>query len=448
MMSRKNPANTRGNHEDPRTLAARILTRVVKDGSSLDRLIPDMTYTLLSDRDKAFTRELCYGVLRWYPRLVFILEILLDKPFKKKDLDIRSAMLCGLYQLEYLRTPAHAAVSSSVEVAKGLNKSWAGPAINAVLRRYQREHLDLNRRADENEPAYFAHPEWLICALRDDWPEHWQGILRSNNERPTMQLRVNLSLVSREEYLNELNRAEIAAAASTLHPAGIELAGPVAVESLPGFNEGKVSVQDYGAQLAAPLLDLHPGHAVLDACAAPGGKSAHIFEIRPDLQRLTALDLSRQRIHLLNATKTRLNTAMDVIQGDARQPESWWDGMPYDRILLDVPCSATGVIRRHPDIKILRRPADIAGFTVTQQQLLDSMWPLLKSKGRLVYATCSLLIRENDQQLEIFTRKHADARVTPIEPEQEWGIATKSGRQTVPGYDNTDGFYYAILEKA
>ena len=447
-MSPNKTANSRRKHADPRTLAARILTRIFNAGSTLDRLIPDMNGILSSDRDRAFARELCYGVLRWYPRLEFILNALQNKPFKKKDLDIKFAMLCGLYQLEYLRTPPHAAVSSSVEVAKELDKNWAGPAINAVLRRYQRERLDLNHRANEYEPAYFAHPEWLISALREDWPDHWQGILRCNNERPPMQLRVNLSLVSRKEYLTKLVRTEMAATASTLCPAGLELAEPVAVESLPGFTQGMISVQDYGAQLAAPLLNLRAGHAVLDACAAPGGKAAHIFEFCSDLRRLTALDISGQRINLLNATKTRLNAVMDVIQGDARQPENWWDGMQYDRILLDVPCSATGVIRRHPDIKILRRPDDIAGFNVTQQELLDSIWPLLKNNGRLVYATCSLLIQENDQQLEIFTRNHGDARVMPIEPEQEWGIATKFGRQTLPGYDNADGFYYAILEKA
>lgn len=434
-------------HYDPRTLAAHILTRIFKDELTLDRLIPDMSDLLSSNRDRAFARELCYGVLRWYPRLEFFLNALQSKPFKKKDQDIKSAMLCGLYQLEYLRTPPHAAVSSSVDVAKQLNKNWAGPVINAVLRRYQRERLDLNRRADEYEPAYFAHPEWLISALRDDWPEHWQGILRSNNERPTMQLRVNLSLVSREEYLNKLNQVEMAATASTLHPAGIELSDPVAVESLPGFTQGMVSVQDYGAQLAAPLLGLQAGHAVLDACAAPGGKAAHIFEILPNLLRLTALEVSGQRIKLLKATQARLNTAMDVIQGDARQPETWWDGTEYDRILLDVPCSATGVIRRHPDIKILRKPGDITRFTITQQELLESTWLLLKHKGRLVYATCSLLTQENDRQLEIFIRNHADVRVAAVEPVQEWGIATKFGRQTVPGYDDADGFYYAILEK-
>lgn len=432
---------------DPRTTAARILARVIRDELTLDRLIPEMSDRISSDRDRAFVRELCYGVLRWYPRLDFLLDCLLSKAVKRKDLDIRSAMLCGLYQLEYLRTPPHAAVSSSVEVAKVLDKNWAGPVINAVLRRYQRERHALNRRADECEPAYYAHPEWLVSAFRDDWPEHWQGILRSDNERPGMQLRVNLSRVSRGEYLNKLNQVEMAATASTLHPAGIELTAPVDVEYLPGFSRGLVSVQDYGAQLAAPLLDLQAGHAVLDACAAPGGKTAHIFETRPDLQRLTALDISEQRIKLLNATKARLNTTMDVIQGDARKPESWWDGIQYDRILLDVPCSATGVIRRHPDIKILRKPGDIARFTVTQQELLESIWPLLKHNGRLVYASCSLLTRENDEQLEIFNRNHADVRVAVIEAEHEWGIATKSGRQTVPGYDNADGFYYAILEK-
>lgn len=436
------------NQHDTRTLAARIIARVMKDGLTLDRLIPEMNAGLHSSRDRAFVQELCYGVLRWYPRLDFILEKLLRKPLKKKDLDIKAAILCGLYQLEYLRTAEHAAVSASVDVATHLEKGWARPVINALLRRYQRESSILKQAADACETANFAHPRWLISALREDWPDHWQRILRAANERPPMQLRVNISRTSRKAYLEELARLDIAADPSPLLPGGITLPRPVDVDSLPGFSGGQVSVQDYGAQLAAVIIDPHPGDAVLDACAAPGGKTAHIFETCQGLQRLSALDLNTARVELLKATRQRLNITMEVIQGDARTPATWWDGKQFDRILLDVPCSATGVIRRHPDIKLLRKPEDIPQFTRTQQELLEAIWPLLKSGGRLVYASCSLLSEENDVQLEIFRETHPEADLGVIAPVPAWGIATRCGRQTLPGYDDMDGFYYAILEKA
>jgi 16S rRNA (cytosine967-C5)-methyltransferase len=436
------------NHDDARTRAVRILTRVIKDGLTLDRVIPELCADMDSTRDRAFVRELCYGVLRWYPRLEFLVDNLLGKPLKKKELDVKVAMLCGLYQLEYLRTPEHAAVSASVEVAAHIGKPWARSVINAVLRRYQRESDLLKQAADACEVANFAHPRWLISALQNDWPRHWQQILHAANERPPMHLRVNLSRTSRTDYLQELARLEIAAEPAPLLPGGISLPRPVEVDALPGFSNGLVSVQDYGAQLAATLLDVRPGHAVLDACAAPGGKTAHIAETCRDLQRLVALDISLPRVELLHATRQRLNIPMEVIQADARTPETWWNGTPYDRILLDVPCSATGVIRRHPDIKLLRKPGDIARFAETQRQLLEAVWPLLKPGGKLVYATCSLLARENDAQLKIFTGAHPEACIAAISPNQAWGVTTRYGRQTLPGCDDMDGFYYAILEHA
>jgi len=433
--------------DDPRTLAARILARVIRDRITLDGILQDQISQLKNEHAGAFVQELCYGVLRMYPRLEFYLDILLRKPLKVSDTDIKAALLCGIYQLEYMRTPEHAAVSSTVEVAEGLNKSWAKSVINAVLRRFQRERNDLLRSADQNETAYFAHPEWLIDAFRRDWPQHWQLILRAGNERPPMHLRVNLRLISRESYLDMLSRVNIEAEPSAILPAGIRLSRPVDVNLLPGFNDGLVSIQDFGAQLAASILDLREGQTVFDGCAAPGGKVAHIFETRPDLLRLTALDINSQRTSLLNDTKKRLKINMDIIQADARTPNLWWDGKPYDRILLDVPCSTTGVIRRHPDIKLLRQPAEIAQFSITQHEILESMWPLLKHKGKLVYATCSLLRQENDRQIEKFIQGRKDVQVTAIEPDPEWGVITEFGRQTIPGVDDMDGFYYAALEK-
>lgn len=430
-----------------RTRAALILARVMREGSTLDRLLPGLSAGLRDRRERAFVQELCYGVLRWYPRLDFICDRLLSRSLKNKDQDIRSTILCGLYQLEFLRTPEHAAVSSAVETARHLHKHWAGPVINAVLRRYQRERSHLQRVLETSESANFAHPQWLISALREDWPQHWQDILHAANERPPMQLRVNLSRTSRSAYMEELARLDIIAQPSSLLPGAITLSSPVEIDALPGFNEGLVSIQDYGAQLAPGLLAPRPGDAILDACAAPGGKTAHIYETCRGVQRLTALDISAPRLELLRETRRRLDIPMEVIQGDARVPETWWDGAQYDRILLDAPCSATGVIRRHPDIKVLRRPGDIAQFVRTQEELLEAMWPLLKSGGRLVYVTCSLLARENDSRMENFREKHPDAGACLMDAGLAWGVATRYGRQTLPGHDDMDGFYYAILEK-
>ena len=433
--------------DDPRTIAARILAGVIRERITLDNVLQEHTSTLQNSRDKAFIQELCYGVLRWYPRLNFFLATLLEKPLKPTDSDLKAAMLCGIYQLENMRTPAHAAVSETVEAATGLNKIWAKSLINAVLRRFQRERNKLNQAAENSESALFSHPQWLINAVRLDWPDHWQSVLRAGNERPPMHLRVNLRFIKREAYLELLAGAEIESELSAIVPAGIRLSRPVDINTLPGFREGLVSVQDYGAQLAASLLDLREGHTVLDACAAPGGKAAHIFETSPELQRLTALEISSNRVGLLNETSNRLKFPMEVVQADARIPDQWWDNTLYDRILLDVPCSATGVIRRHPDIKLLRQQAEITQFSQTQREILESLWPVLKHKGKLVYATCSILKEENDRQIETFTSGRSDVRVQPIKPGAGWGVATKFGRQTVPGCDDMDGFYYAILEK-
>ncbi|MFT5134069.1 MAG: 16S rRNA (cytosine967-C5)-methyltransferase [Gammaproteobacteria bacterium] len=425
--------------------AAKTLLHVVKKSCPLDLALTNTFEDVTEQKERSFIQALCYGVMRWYPRLDCIVATLLDKPLKEKDTDIKLLLFLGIYQLDFMRTPEHAAVSATVDACLALNKSWAKNMINAVLRRYQREKLQLDALVSNTASAHYAHPDWLIDQLRDDWPENWSSLLEKNNDAPPMHLRINLRLVSRTDYLRKLETLGMNAEALRLSNCGITLSQAVPVEELPGFFSGYVSVQDLGAQLAVSLLKLSPGLMVLDACAAPGGKTAHMFESEPGLGKLVAIDKDAHRIALLKATQQRLGTKMQIIQADAGDATSWWDGELFDRILLDAPCSATGVIRRHPDIKMLRQDKQMTGLKQSQAQLLSSLWPLLKQGGTMVYATCSLFRQENDIQIEKHLNKHDDAKLLTIEA--DWGVATSYGRQTLPTLDDTDGFYYAVLEK-
>lgn len=430
---------------DSRSIAATTLATIVRDSRSLDSVLPGKLELLNDKRDRAFAQEICYGVLRWYPKLLSILNQLLDKPLRKKDVDIECLLLSGIYQLDYLRTPGHAAVSATVSAAKTLNKSWACSMVNAVLRRYQREHEKIQQSINTDLNAQYAHPQWIIEQVKTDWPDHWREILQKNNERPPQYLRVNSLKISRRDYLKKLSEKGLNANAPKSFDSGIHITSPVDVERLPGFQEGEVSVQDFGAQLAAKLLNVKAGQNVLDACAAPGGKTAHIYETQPGLEMLVAVEADGGRLALLNDTLQRLGIDAEVIQADTGNTSAWWDNRPFDRILLDVPCSATGVIRRHPDIKLLRKPEQIELFNQNQSRLLESVWPLLKPGGRMLYATCSILSQENDIQIEKFSRLHKDVGI--IEINADWGVKTQYGRQTLPPCDETDGFYYALLEK-
>jgi 16S rRNA (cytosine967-C5)-methyltransferase len=427
----------------PRLSAVSVLTRVSSDGQSLSSLLPHAFHSLPPER-RALAQELCYGTLRWWHRLDVLLGKLIDKPLRNKDADLHCLLLCGLYQLAYMEIPPHAAVSETVAITAALNKGWAKGLINAVLRRYQREKETLEQQLADNMEARYAHPQWLIAALQQAWPEQWQAILSANNERPPMTLRNARNHQSREAYLEELQAAGIAAEASRYAPDALTLARPQDVESLPGFTQGRVSVQDTAAQLAANLLGHQPGMRVLDACAAPGGKTGHILEICRDVA-LFSLDIDDKRLQRVTDNMARLQLHTTLISGDAARPDTWWDGQLFDRILLDAPCSATGVIRRHPDIKLLRQAEDIDNLVKLQALILDAMWPLLKSGGMLVYATCSVLPQENSLQLQRFLDSRTDAREKKIMA--DWGIATTVGRQILPNRDRMDGFYYACIEK-
>ncbi|HET7921290.1 MAG TPA: 16S rRNA (cytosine(967)-C(5))-methyltransferase RsmB [Gammaproteobacteria bacterium] len=429
----------------PRALAAQVLVAVWRDSAHLDTALRQRRMPQANLRDAALTQELTYGVLRFQPRLEFWLARLLRQPLKAADLDVHALLLIGLYQLDALRVPAHAAVKETAEACRRLNKPWAVKLLNAVLRRFQREHDALRSAAQQDEAAHFAHPAWFIERLRDEWPERWQDILEAGNARAPLSLRVNRCRSTRAGLLQRFAEAGIVAQAGSVAADCVVLEQARDVETLPGFAEGLFSVQDQAAQLAAPLLGIEPGMRVLDACAAPGGKTGHILECCPEVGALLALDTDALRSARIRANLERLGLAAELRVADATRPAEWWDGRPFQRILLDAPCSATGVLRRHPDIKARRRPADVSAVTALQAALLDALWPLLASGGKLLYVTCSVLAEENAQQIGRFLAAHPEARALPL-PEH-CGVAAGAGRQILPGTQGMDGFFYAAVSK-
>ena len=428
-----------------RASAARVIDRVVTGRRSLDAALAGVLPELGDARERALVQELSYGTLRWYFELDAVLGALLNKPLKRRDSDLRCLLLSGLYQLRHLSIPVHAAINESVQAARVLDKPWATGMVNAVLRNSERHEAKLVQVIADSQSARFAHPGWLVKRVRKDWPDDWQSVLEAGNRRPPFVLRVNRQRYSREDYLELLQQQAIEAQPLNHAGQGVRLGTPVPVDVLPGFADGAVSVQDGAAQLAAVLLDLSPGQRVLDACAAPGGKTAHILESEPALAGLTAVDIDAQRVRRIHAGLDRLGLKAEVLTGDAAQPQQWWDGMRYDRILLDAPCSASGVIRRHPDIKLLRRPADITALAAQQAAMLEAMWPLLSAGGMLLYTTCSILAEENEHQVARFLSDHADAESRV--PDAGWGRACVHGRQLLSGEDDMDGFYFACIYK-
>ncbi|MFD1216740.1 16S rRNA (cytosine(967)-C(5))-methyltransferase RsmB [Microbulbifer celer] len=439
---------------DPRALAARVIARLQDDRGSLQRLLPwaekqlgdDETSSATGGKNRALLRELCYGTARFAPRLELILAKLSRKPVK--DDELAALMLVGLYQLEYTRIPDHAAIAATVEAARALKLGHATGVVNGVLRNALRNKEALTRKLSGNPQFSSAHPAWLQQAIKDAWGSEARTIFTANNENPPMTLRVNTGKISRDDYLEQLQDAGIPGEACELSAAGIVLQNAVAVARLPGFEDGHVSVQDQSAQLAAPLLDPQPGDKILDACAAPGGKTCHLLELQPDLN-LTALDIEEERLDRVIENLERIGAGAELICADAAEPEHWWDGEQYDRILLDAPCSATGVIRRHPDIKLLRRPEDIPELAELQGRILRAMWRLLKPGGTLLYATCSILPEENSAQVARFVAETGDARDNTPElfNDLPWGLPQEAGIQLLPGIHTGDGFYYAKLEK-
>jgi len=426
-----------------RASAAKVLAQVIGEGSSLNQPLAAAASNL-DPRDRALLSQLCYGTLRGYFRLEGVLQQTLKKPLKRKDLDIHTLLLCGLHQLFDLRTPDHAAISETVEACRSLGKPWATGLVNGILRRCRREEAAL--LANLNEAQSLDHPAWLLDALRTAWPEHWQQLVNANNQNPPMCLRVNQQLTSRETYLESLAAAGLAAIPCDHSNVGIRLEQATDVTSLPGFAEGELSVQDEAAQLAAILLDPAQNDRILDACAAPGGKTCHLLEQQPGISELVAMDSDSSRLSRVEENLERLGLQASVMVGDARQPPPELAQASFDRILVDAPCSGSGVIRRHPDIKLLRRKDDIAAMAQTQLEILQGLWPLLKPGGRLLYATCSVLPTENQQVIAAFLAQCPDADLQTLSLPA--ALESANTYQLLTQTDGPDGLFYALLRKA
>jgi len=421
--------------------AARVVARVMA-GRTLDDALAAADTAALTTQNRSLLKALAYGVVREHTLLATLTARLLDKPLDKAP-EVHALLLCGLQQLRSMRMPAHAAVAETVNAVGLLGAHWARGLVNAVLRRYQRERRALEDALPTDPAVRLSHPAWLVDAVRRDWPRVWRQVLLDNNAQAPLTLRVNRRRLTAVEYLaRELPGAGLSGHAVPVAPQALVLDAAVPVDELPGFAEGLVSVQDAAAQLAVELLEPGPGLRVLDACAAPGGKAAHLLE-RADCEVL-ALDVDPQRAARIEQTLARLQLAATVRVGDAREPKAWWDGRPFDRILVDAPCSGTGVIRRHPDIKWLRRPADVPRMARTQRELLHALWPLLAPGGVLVYAVCSVLAAEGDEVVRAFLENGPGAKAASIDA--AWGEARRHGRRLPPGGD-FDGFYFAKLRK-
>ncbi|WP_447043070.1 16S rRNA (cytosine(967)-C(5))-methyltransferase RsmB [Vreelandella sp. H-I2] len=442
-MSQKRPPQSGGSGQEVRAAAARALAPVLSDQGSLAGLDEHSVVA----RDRGLLKELCFGTCRRLPRLEALAGVLLKQPFKKRDSDVQALLLVGIYQLLYMRIPAHAAVGETAGAARLLGKEWATRVLNGCLRRLQRESESLQAQVDKDESVALEHPPWLLNALRQAWPEQWRAIIEANNHPGPMTLRVNQRYNDREAYLSLLTEQGLDGHLCPHAPDAITLETPCDVTVLPGFEEGHVSVQDEAAQLSAvllgPVLAPRPGAHVLDACCAPGGKTAHLLE-QFDIN-LTAIDSDNQRLARVEDTLSRLGVEAVLEHADATERD-WWSGTPFDAILLDAPCSGTGVIRRHPDIKKLRRKDDIRPLAKLQRQLLDNLWPMLREGGTLLYATCSVLPEENGEQIEAFLARTPDAHITTPN-DVAWGINSGAGRQLFPAQNSHDGFFYARLEK-
>ena len=448
--------------------AARAIASIVSDGRSSDVALAPFE----SAPHRAAVRAIALGSVRWYLRLAPAVEMLLTRP-KGVAKGLHALLVASAHQIEYSRNPPQATVHAAVDAARILKEDRASGLVNAVLRKFVSDRAALFARVDVKLGGRTAHPSWLVKRLSEAWPaEVCAAILEANNEHPPMVLRVDLTRRARERYLAELQAAGIAAQAVAWAPTAVRLEHPVALSELPGFQEGCVSVQDAGAQLAAPLLDAQPGMWVLDACAAPGGKTGHLLEHTAGLEQLVAVDIDAERVARIEANLRRLGRSARLVTADVRQAHgasdraasegipsrdgrraggAFWDGRPFDRILLDAPCSSTGVIRRHPDIKLLRRTDDIRVLAAAQLEILSAAFGMLAVGGRLLYSTCSVLPDENQRVVEQFLETESTVRAVPFPAAvtlPAGAVRLGTGVQLVPGAEaGTDGFYYACVEK-
>jgi 16S rRNA (cytosine967-C5)-methyltransferase len=426
--------------------AARAIKAIVVDGRSADVAMAPYE----SPAHRSAMRAITLGTVRWYLRLAPALERLLTKPAHLQP-EVRALLAVAAHQVEYSRNAPEASVDAAVDAARLLQQPRAAGLVNAVLRRFVRERAALFAQVDRDPAVAAAHPAWLVHALQVAWPQHWARILEAGNEHPPMTLRVNLSRMPVEQYRERLAAAGLAAEPLPWLPGALVLTHPVPAAELPGLAEGLVSLQDAGAQLAAPLLSASSGMRVLDACAAPGGKTLHILERTPDLTELVAVDTDAERLGKVRENLCRGNVTARLVAGDVRALAESADLPQFDRILLDAPCSATGVIRRHPDIKLLRRAADIPQLAAQQRTLLAAALRLLVPAGRLLYSTCSLLPQENEEVVQQVLAGQDPVRPVPLPPAPELApgaVERAVGVQVLPGTQaRSDGFYYACVEK-
>ncbi|MDY1039285.1 16S rRNA (cytosine(967)-C(5))-methyltransferase RsmB [Lelliottia sp. CFBP8978] len=422
-----------------RSMAAQAIEKVVEQGQSLSNILPPLQQKV-SDKDKALLQELCFGVLRTLSQQEWLINKLMSRPMTGKQRTIHYLIMVGFYQLLHTRIPPHAALAETVEGAVAIKRPQLKGLINGVLRQFQRQQEELLTEFAQSDKR-FLHPDWLLKRLQKVYPKQWEAIVEANNQRPPMWLRVNRNHHSRDEWLSLLEQADMNGFTHDNYPDAVRLASPAPVHALPGFEQGWVTVQDASAQGCVTWLEPKNGERILDLCAAPGGKTTHILEAAP-LANVLAVDVDEQRLSRVYDNLKRLGMKAEVKQGDGRTPAQWCGDEQFDRILLDAPCSATGVIRRHPDIKWLRRDRDINELAQLQSEILDAVWPHLKPGGTLVYATCSVLPEENSRQVAAFLKRTPDAELHMT------GSPDNPGIQNLPGAEEGDGFFYAKLIKA
>ncbi|WP_199100626.1 16S rRNA (cytosine(967)-C(5))-methyltransferase RsmB [Dyella sp. ASV21] len=429
---------------DTRALAAQALADVALRGASLRDAMERYAPRLADPRDRALLMALLSDGSRWWLRFDSALDRLLEKPLRQKEPAIHALLVLGLVQLEILQLPDYAAVAATVQAARALQRPRMAGLVNAVLRRWQRERAELLAALDAKPQTRHAHPVWLAKALARDWPAQADAVMAADNREPPLMLRVNRRRARRDDLIERLRADGYTADAHPWLTDGIVLPHSADVTRMPGFAAGEFAVQDGAAQIAADLADLRDGQRVLDACAAPGGKACHLLE-RADVA-MTALEFDAKRAQRIHQNLERLGLRAKVVIGDAGEPAPWWDGQLFDRILIDAPCSATGVLRRRPDVRLHRRDSDIAPLVAQQKRILAALWPLLAPGGRLIYITCALLRAENEGVVGEWLANQPDARVAAIE--LAVGQPASVGWQILPGDGDLDGMYYAVLEKA
>ncbi|HUB90168.1 MAG TPA: 16S rRNA (cytosine(967)-C(5))-methyltransferase RsmB [Dyella sp.] len=428
---------------DTRALAAQALADIALRGVSLREAMDQRAPKLRDPRDRALLTALLSDGARWWLRFDAALDRLLDKPLRRKEPEVHALLVLGLVQLDVLQLQDYAAVAATVEATRALNRPRLAGLVNAVLRRWQRERSTLLAELDAQPYTRYALPPWLVQAIATDWPQQAAAVFADSDREPPLMLRVNRRRTSREALIEQLRAAGYTADTHPWLADGIVLPHSSDVTRMPGFAPGFFAVQDGAAQVSADLLDVRDGHRVLDACAAPGGKACHLLE-RADVA-LTAVEFDAARAARIGQNLERLGLQAELRVGDAADPSAWWDGKPYDRILIDAPCSATGVLRRRPDVRLHRRASDIETLAAQQQRILAALWPLLAPGGKLVYVTCSLLRAENEAVIAAFLAGREGVHVAPVS--LPVGQAAAIGWQILPGDGDLDGMYYAVLER-